>query len=107
MSVLSLEGARQARTVATVEAILAQINEQALPEAARDALDRQARKRPGRRVYDDARLVYVWPSAQKVAALVREKGSWAARERWSYVSERELQALAKEGGASLDQGDEP
>ena len=106
MSVAVLSDARQAREIAAVEAILADVNRGAMPTAARDALDRQVRRRRGRTEFDQARLVYVWPTAEKVAALARYRGFYAVRERWFYVPERELSELARASGARLTREDQ-
>ena len=91
--------ARQDREIGAVEAILGEINRFAMPAAARDALDRQAAKRRARSERNDLLRIYVWPTAAQVAFLVRARGMHAARERWHWVLLRELQDLARQGGA--------
>lgn len=102
----SLGAARQAREIAPVETILADINRHAMPAAAREALDGQVMQRPGAEHRADLRRIFVWPPAWRVAFIVREKGTAAARERWYWISERELRSLASQGGAVFVEGDE-
>ena len=104
-AVFSLDAEGQSRVISDVEAILGQINRHAMPAAARDALDRQARRRGYCERADLAR-VYNWPTPAMVALIVAEKGPEAAQERWHWISSKELRTLARRGGARAIDADD-
>lgn len=78
-----------------IEAALAVINAGAMPDPDR------AQMRASREI---ERRCRTWPTAAQVASLRSARGMWACRERWAWISDRELFRLAAEGGATLDDG---